>query len=1259
MNKAKDLLLTLLPSASNIVRRAVSEGLALLATLGVTEDAHFLQSTVLHSLDEVMQGNKPDGKPRAIALEPISAARAGSLLTLACIQRTSYKVHQRQLARARGRATKSSPETASNKGAQDLPLLQMMTRILPSTTCQGMRDYFVVRTYAIHSYSILLAYSSRLNDSSNSKTMDDDVRQLLRKAVEVVEDNFASAWTIASADNDRGQEAERMAYEIAFLAVLIRLMTFLVPHLRHLRCDDFDTCRRFLLMTSMVLEEHGSHPAIVIEAMAFYEVVSDNLRLLPNMSAQPEYLESSAFSIVQNALCYLKPQRLSMNLRLQTHPCWSLSQLRAVCCAMKAVSFAGVSIYSKSEMEVVAGLLTTLECVSGWTLYSASNIFRSIAIPRDTEDLLTQDVYLEKDISSLLISLLRLESLNQNNLDSKLFRYILMSRSLLTGASQKESDDEQESSAVTIETIVSSANSRAIDDCQAVWSFVSSIRWQVKVIAAQLLHTALGCMKRYQFSTMKSHFSFGENKRLTAHNPKSTADTTIPPSKLVYHLRDLVSVACLSAGAAVDQSELVSIQGCAISVLDLLVGCFTEVDDPDIANTSILEQFSQQIYSAIKHCLTPHKNPSSAELYLLIGGSECLTRTVTERLTSDEAVLKRLLRTLLYDDDEAKILSALSTAWLQQETAKDDLNTNFGLSQVARSAGLCSLMFESRQSPLKSVVDELVSNKVPIAMHCAASAIDGCRILIGSQLSLVGRKTNADDDNEEEATVPCAGYLYRNMEEVNDTQKSLITGLWAKCVCASLYVLAGEVSKTDTAPATVTGQESKEKESTTEHVLYLRWIRQLAQMLVQGCVDSLHALSDTHGSNVPKWSTAISASDIANSCLQGLTVLAQSGITQVIDEIWDGGLDTLLDVLQDVLFGGLLAGTLVEDGVAMLEHASVFLQALSSMHYLSQYKSERLLLSLLQPLHALQSGSKLDFANAHICKFFSSCLESVGMLISRKIMNAHLPTAVLHLVLDLTEGKQTAFPLEVEGALNNDMMICLSSGTIDSKRQSQIACRLAAAKRWERWSIMLKGDDGQSCTESFATISNLIQSGQVTPHEEQTLLSAIRTLVQQQPSSQLVEHILSGMGVDILGLLLRYGTSESPAITQADRQSICTDAVAVLLVGYRHLASTVPEDLTAAFVSSVFGVMLAVLRYNGLPNQQQAHGDPSIGRVCAQACLLVARTTPNVFKSYLGILSDQDRGLVELAVRGEMTGYATSGPSGGTKKVLNLSGFRK
>lgn len=208
MNKAKDLLLALLPATSNIVRRAAAEGLALLATLGVTEDAHTLQSTVLHSLDEVMQGNQPDGKPRAIPVAPVSAARAGSLLTLACIQRTTHQITEKHRARARGRSSTNSAMAEIQSDA--LPTIQMMTRIIPSVACHGVlrdREAFVVRTYAMHSFGLIIAYSSRLDQGELSR----ESLQLLKKAVEVVEDNFLAAWTAVSSVFDGGQEVRVFA----------------------------------------------------------------------------------------------------------------------------------------------------------------------------------------------------------------------------------------------------------------------------------------------------------------------------------------------------------------------------------------------------------------------------------------------------------------------------------------------------------------------------------------------------------------------------------------------------------------------------------------------------------------------------------------------------------------------------------------------------------------------------------------------------------------------------------------------------------------------------------------------------------------------------------------------------------------------------------------------------------------------------------------------------------------------------------------
>ena len=89
MERATSLLLRLLPSPSGIIRRGAAEGLSLLATLGVSEDAHTLQSTILHSLDKVMKGGSGDPKANP---ETITFAKAGSLLTLACIQRAAERM---------------------------------------------------------------------------------------------------------------------------------------------------------------------------------------------------------------------------------------------------------------------------------------------------------------------------------------------------------------------------------------------------------------------------------------------------------------------------------------------------------------------------------------------------------------------------------------------------------------------------------------------------------------------------------------------------------------------------------------------------------------------------------------------------------------------------------------------------------------------------------------------------------------------------------------------------------------------------------------------------------------------------------------------------------------------------------------------------------------------------------------------------------------------------------------------------------------
>ena len=204
MSRAKDLLFAALPLCSHLARRAASEGLAMLATLGVSEDAHTLQSSILHSLDELMQGNLPDGSPRKYPLsnDSLSSVKAASLLTLACIQRTAQKVDTQERARVRARSSRVKSTENSQETAPQTMI--MLTRVLPSLTTHNLEsDFFYVRTHALHAFNLLISYSICASDDTN---LSQEQQHIIVKAVEIVENNFITAWTVASPEFEKGRE---------------------------------------------------------------------------------------------------------------------------------------------------------------------------------------------------------------------------------------------------------------------------------------------------------------------------------------------------------------------------------------------------------------------------------------------------------------------------------------------------------------------------------------------------------------------------------------------------------------------------------------------------------------------------------------------------------------------------------------------------------------------------------------------------------------------------------------------------------------------------------------------------------------------------------------------------------------------------------------------------------------------------------------------------------------------------------------------
>ena len=200
MERATNILLQLIPSPSNVIRRGAAEGLSFLATLGNSEDANTLQSTILHALDEVMKGNNfvPSQKT---STEFTTFGRSGSLLSLACIQRTSKRIETAKIARLR--SVSHAPEETNTDAP---PVLIMMTRLLPSLATHSHElDSSIVRVHALQAFGVLISSSF----PKPTESLSPEQKQIVWKAVEAVETSFLASWSAVMLDYNKGREVSR------------------------------------------------------------------------------------------------------------------------------------------------------------------------------------------------------------------------------------------------------------------------------------------------------------------------------------------------------------------------------------------------------------------------------------------------------------------------------------------------------------------------------------------------------------------------------------------------------------------------------------------------------------------------------------------------------------------------------------------------------------------------------------------------------------------------------------------------------------------------------------------------------------------------------------------------------------------------------------------------------------------------------------------------------------------------------------------
>jgi hypothetical protein len=150
------------------------------------------------------------------------------------------------------------------------------------------------------------------------------------------------------------------------------------------------------------------------------------------------------------------------------------------------------------------------------------------------------------------------------------------------------------------------------------------------------------------------------------------------------------------------------------------------------------------------------------------------------------------------------------------------------------------------------------------------------------------------------------------------------------------------------------------------------------------------------------------------------------------------------------------------------------------------------------------------------------------------------------------------------------------------------------------------------------------------------------------------------MGSEIFQLFRAYSSGTTCGTgDEADRAVICAESVKVILIAFQYLNSAPTEESKfVSFLSALFEVMAESVSFNGMPNHPSGRvgADETIGRMCAQVFVHIARTNPLAFKSTMAIVPPDRRVTLEVAVRADLSGYAAQ-RNDPAKKKLNLKGF--
>mmetsp|Transcript_6203 Transcript_6203/g.9017 ORF Transcript_6203/g.9017 Transcript_6203/m.9017 type:complete len:1331 (+) Transcript_6203:3-3995(+) len=1295
--------------------------------------------------------------------------RSGSLLALGCMQR-SAKITSKHTARARARfggmKTHSPPSSsillspnsnsASNtRPAISTPTMIMITRVLPYISLHPTEaESFLTRTYALHSFSLLLSCSGvldvkdiafqsdldieALTSSFSSSTSNNSSKKshqivsnaaaerhhILLKAIEIVENNFFAAWTTTTLDTDsKTQDGEKFAYEQSFLSILIRLMTFLLRPLKQSFLNEMtaNVSNRFFSMVLSILQK-SNHSYVKMEGFIFLK----NFALLyPDNIIKKNNAKSITliYSVLMESLLQNHPRRVCSSQKV-TSDIWA-SSLATVKLTVECIHHFIITkhgFFPDQSLAFRRHLLGLLEATSATKSFMHTTIHRNILAPRGQS---ISEVDLEKEIVSCLSSILCNEDENMEDADALqgviptqqdsavenqhdttkgcayFLNWILLLRSIIAGDLDNDSTGEE------VQDPKARVDSTINIEAMHVLNYGngSALRWQVKFHATKLACLAMNKMKRQiiiesgcNFVDSSPHMNVVLARDFISKQISHEVNQSFG-SYLVLHLGDIISTASSGSISTLDQTELVSFQIMSLHFLNGLVKQFSQVIDPDEIGSSrtddsqeLLAQFSSQIIPSIKHavgCLSSIDDDciTSGEGYdiLFMLGCEGIQQLIEAGLVADVNSFQRIIRPLIPSEEEIQFCPYTS-----HEDRNDAENESypifsFRLSSFVRNRRSALLV---RMSMLATIADINLSSKleliprffahatkklirhmdIAVAANCAAFAVDACMLLMDKAVPV------SKESVEESHLKRCYyyGLTFSNVDDIDGIVKDSIIKKLPVFAAFSFLTLYDALNHGNS----IEGDKQ---------IALLGWLRKISPIILNCFYVNLQCIANCQEDNTSQ--TNLKSVEIyppEKTCAICLHIFSHS-LSQTDDAYYMFQAENLVEVASS-LSKTILIPILDMQGQnnleskskcfstsiytdVLLNEADKFMNSICKSKNVGEIK-DRLLNMLLPPLKLVEYGDVIcDEINMNTKSIvIATHLKAVYILLSGSHLDDSSTRAIFHLAFDVISKDKERYNNKVHEVGYEILRFCSERSKIDISELESYCVKAAQFQNWSAWTIL------------FSILNNLSVVAASLPFMKEALIDfddvnivhsvlvAIRGLICKK---EFLPFAMKEIGGEVIQTLKLQGSFQIKThISKEDRILVCTESVKILAFSLQYLFTLIGDSNNAdddakveliEFLSIIFGVMVQIITYNGLPNQNlnsEKNADTNIGRICAQLFVLVAKSSPSFFKFSMSKLKDRDRALVELSVRADMSGYALPKRAMPVKKKISLKGFK-